>query len=174
MQLEKQSSHDDSFKLGNGVKIQMGRYKQRNEWQDDCNNRMYIICTKIITLPYLRYIYMIFNLLIDFPGWLLAKERAYCSGTETGKGYTPTVSHCAKECKGVGDFFATGTTDHGYTQCAGSDCCTSQGCRCYCYSGSSGSCSPNTHDAYNAYKYSDEKERKYTEPSKLRAIYYYF
>ena len=120
---------------------------------------------------------MIFNLLIDFPGWLLAKERAYCSGTETDKGYTPTVSHCAKECKGVGDFFATGTSDHGLTQCAGSDCCTSQGCRCYCYSGSSGSCSPNTHDAYNAYKYSDEKERKYTEPSKLRAIhigFYYF
>ena len=51
MQLEKQSSDDDSFKLGNGVKIQMGRYKQRNEWQDDCSNKIYIICTKMF-LPY--------------------------------------------------------------------------------------------------------------------------
>ena len=88
------------------------------------------------------------------------KEKAYCSGTETSKGRQLTISHCATECKGFGDFFIVATTDHGRTYCAGMSCCTSQGCLCYCYTGLSGSCSPNNDNGYNAYKIADEKERK--------------
>ena len=100
--------------------------------------------------------------LIDFPGWLLIKERAYCT-TDISSSREPTVNHCAKACKGVSTFFAVGTTDHGETNCAGSSCCTSQGCVCYCEDGSGGSCQPITGNGYNAYEYSDEKERKYTD-----------
>ena len=95
----------------------------------------------------------ILHLILDSPEWSLVTEKAICAGTQANKGWPATINDCAKQCQGVADFFAFGTSEYGNSNCAGG-CCKDEGCRCYCYEGSAGSCSPTTHNGYHAYKYS--------------------
>ena len=95
----------------------------------------------------------ILHRILDSPEWSLVTEKAICAGTQTSKGWPATINDCAKQCQGVADFFAFGTSEYGNSNCAGG-CCKDETCRCYCYEGSAGSCSPTTHNGYHAYKYS--------------------
>ena len=87
-----------------------------------------------------------------FPGWFLVKEKTECTGSESGKGYLPSIEDCASHCTGIASMFIFGTNDYGTTRC------NENGCQCYCETSATtdGECDQTTHNGFRLYKYGNQ------------------